>query len=96
MMLEISLLMLVIISVVAVRSKDLVYAVILLAGADVALALGFYLLAAPDIALTQAAVVAGLMTFIFLIAINKTQRMEVSKPVSKGKVLTRRMKEVDK
>jgi energy-converting hydrogenase B subunit D len=76
MILEISLLVLLILSAVAVRSKDLVYAVILLAGADVALALGFYLLAAPDIALTQAAVAAGLVTFIFLIAINKTRRME--------------------
>jgi uncharacterized MnhB-related membrane protein len=59
-----------------VRTKDLVYAVILLGGADVTLALGFYLLAAPDIAITQAAVVAGLSTFIFLIAIGKTRRME--------------------
>jgi len=91
MILEIFLLVLAVLSIAAVWSKDLIYAVILLAGADIALALGFYMLAAPDIALTQAAVVAGLMTFIFLIAINKTRRMEVSEPVSKGKVLTRRV-----
>lgn len=76
MILEISLLVLAALSVAAVKTRDLVYAVILLAGADILLALGFYMLAAPDIALTQAAVAAGLTTFIFLIAINKTRRME--------------------
>jgi energy-converting hydrogenase B subunit D len=88
MMLEITLLVLAVLSVAAVRSRDLVYAVILLAGADVLLAAGFYLLAAPDIALTQAAVAAGLTTLIFLIAISKTRRMEVSEP-PKGKTPAR-------
>ncbi len=76
MIFEITLVVLVILTAAVVNIRDLVHAVILLAGADVVLALGFYMLAAPDIALTQAAVVAGLMTFIFLIAINKTRRME--------------------
>ena len=76
MMLEIALVVLAILSIAAVKVKDLVFAVVILAGADIALALGFYLMAAPDIALTQAAVAAGLTTFIFMIAINKTRRME--------------------
>lgn len=76
MMLEISLVIIAVLTLAAVRVKDLVYAVILLGVADVVLALGFYLLAAPDIAITQASVVAGLTTFIFLIAIGKTRRME--------------------
>ena len=76
MILEISLLVLVVLTVAAVKTKDLIYAVILLAGADIVLALGFFLMAAPDIALTQAAIVAGLTTFVFLIAINKTRRIE--------------------
>jgi uncharacterized MnhB-related membrane protein len=76
MILEIFLVVLAVLSIAAVLSRDLIYAVILLAGADVVLALGFYLLAAPDIALTQASVAAGLTTFIFLIAISKTRRME--------------------
>lgn len=76
MILEISLLVLAILTIAAVKTKDLVHAVILLAGADTVLALGFYMLAAPDIALTQVSVAAGLTTFIFLIAINKTRRME--------------------
>ncbi len=76
MILEISLIILVALTIAAVRTKDLVYAVILLAGADVTLALGFYMMAAPDIALTQVAIAAGLTTFIFMIAIYKTRRME--------------------
>jgi energy-converting hydrogenase B subunit D len=76
MILEIALVLLVIFTVAAVMIKDLVHAVILLAIADALLAVGFYMMGAPDIALTQSAVVAGLSTFIFMIAINKTRRME--------------------
>lgn len=76
MILEIALVLLVIFTVAAVVVKDLVNAVILLAIADALLAVAFYMMGAPDIALTQAAVVAGLSTFIFMIAINKTRRME--------------------
>lgn len=85
MILEIFMVLLLIFTAVAIRMKDLVYAVILLAGADVILALGFYLMAAPDIATTQAAVAAGLTTLIFLIAISKTQRMEGDGRASIGK-----------
>ena len=76
MILETSLIIMVALTVAAIASKDLVYSVILLAGADIALALGFLLMAAPDIALTQASIGAGLTTFVFLIAIFKTRRME--------------------
>lgn len=76
MIFEIALVLLVIFTVAAVIIKDLVHAVILLAIADVLLAVTFYMMGAPDIALTQAAIVAGLTTFIFMIAISKTRRME--------------------
>lgn len=76
MIFEIALVLLVIFTVAAVIIKDLVHAVILLAIADVLLAVAFYMMGAPDIALTQAAIVAGLTTFIFMIAISKTRRME--------------------
>ena len=76
MILEISLLVIAIISVIAIEMKDLLHAVIILIAADILLAMSFYLLAAPDIAVTQAAVGAGLMTLIFVIAINKTHRKE--------------------
>jgi uncharacterized MnhB-related membrane protein len=76
MIFEISLLGLVILTVVAIEMKDLLHAVIVLAAADALLALVFFMLAAPDIAITQVAVGAGLSTVIFVIAINKTRRME--------------------
>lgn len=76
MILEICMLGLVALTIVAIEMKDLLHAVIILAAADALLALVFFLLAAPDIAMTQAAVGAGLTTVIFVIAINKTRRME--------------------
>ena len=76
MILEISLLVIAIVSVAVVGLKDLLHAVILMAGADAVLALVFFLLGAPDIAITQVAVTAGLTTVIFLIAIGRTRRME--------------------
>lgn len=76
MILESVLLALLIMSVIAVELKDLLYAVILLGSADLLAAIAFYMMAAPDIALTQAAVTTGLTVFIFLIVIGKTRRLE--------------------
>lgn len=63
-------------SIVAVHLRDLLHAVIVLAAADLVIAALFYLMAAPDIAITQATVVAGLTTLIFMLAIHKTRRTE--------------------
>lgn len=63
-------------SLLAIEMKDLIYSVIFLAGAGVALAAVFYVLQAPDIAITQAAVGAGLTTILFVIAISRTRRRE--------------------
>ena len=76
MILEIVLLVLLAMSIVAVELRDLLYAVIVLGTADILAAVAFYLMAAPDIALTQAAVTTGLTLFIFLIVIGKTRRLE--------------------
>jgi uncharacterized MnhB-related membrane protein len=66
----------VILSIAAAEKKDLIHAVIILGSADAVLAVTFYFLAAPDIAITQAAVIACLSTFIYILAIRKTRRME--------------------
>lgn len=63
-------------SIIAAERKDLLHAVILLGSADAILAIVFYLLAAPDIAITQAAVIACLSTFIYILTIRKTRRTE--------------------
>ena len=48
----------------------------MLAAMSLLLSLEFYLLQAPDVAITEAAVGAGLSTAIFIIAIGKTRRFE--------------------
>jgi len=61
---------------VAIELKDLLYSVIVLAGSSITLAVIFYMLQAPDIAITQAAVGAGVTTVLFVIAISRTRREE--------------------
>ncbi|MEM2192013.1 MAG: hydrogenase subunit MbhD domain-containing protein [Candidatus Hadarchaeales archaeon] len=60
----------------AIRVRDLLYSTIFLGGGSIALAAVFYMLQAPDIAITQAAVGAGLSTLLFVIAISRTRRVE--------------------
>ena len=63
----------------AVKSEDLLKAVIFLAAMNLLLTAQFYLLQAPDVAIAEAAVGAGLLTAIFVIAIKKTERWENGK-----------------
>ncbi len=60
----------------AVISKDLLKSVIFLGVSSLSTAMVFFLLNAPDIAITKAAVEAGLTTAIFIVAIQKTARFE--------------------
>lgn len=66
----------IIFSILAVREGDLLKSVIYLAIVSLMVSVLFVMLSAPDIALTEAAVGAGLSTFIFIAAIKKTERME--------------------
>ena len=63
-------------SIIAIVLKDLLYSVIILAGASIGLAIAFYMLQAPDIALTEAVVNAGIATVLYVIAIDRTKREE--------------------
>jgi len=63
-------------AVLAVKFKDLLKGTVMLAAMSLLLSLEFYLLQAPDVAITEAAVGAGLSTAIFIIAIGKTRRFE--------------------
>jgi uncharacterized MnhB-related membrane protein len=76
MILEAVLLMLLAASIVAIWQRDLLYSVIVLGAADILAAVAFYFMAAPDIAITQASVTAGLSVFVFVIVIGKTRRTE--------------------
>jgi len=56
--------------------KDLLSAVIVMGVVDLVVAIMFFVLQAPDVAITQATVGAGLTTAIFVIAIIRSTREE--------------------
>ena len=61
-------------AVLVARFKDLIVAVIALAALSLLLALEFYLLQAPDVAIAEAGIGAAITTAIFVIAIRATRR----------------------
>lgn len=67
---------LILLAIVVVELKDLLYSIIVLGVEGVVLAALFYLLQAPDIAITQIAVASGALTFLFILALRKTERWE--------------------
>ena len=69
--------LLVVVSAVAVAlSRNLLAAVVFAGVASLAVSYLFLRLAAPDVAMTEAAIGAGLSTVIFLIAVRKTRETE--------------------
>jgi uncharacterized MnhB-related membrane protein len=56
--------------------KDLISVVIAAAFVSLVAAILFYLLAAPDVAMAEAAIGAALTAAIFIIAISRTKRYE--------------------
>ena len=56
--------------------KDLLNAVIACAAVSLIASAIFYMLDAPDVAMAEAAIGAGLTTAIFVLAIRKTERYE--------------------
>ena len=74
--LGLSLLLLIVASIIAVLQKDLLQAAIATSVISLGLSLIFYLLQAPDVALTEAAIGIALSTIIFVITIRNTKRYE--------------------
>ncbi len=68
--------LLIIAAVFAVVQKDLILAVIGASAVSVALSALYFILQAPDVALTEAAIGVALTTIIFVITIKKTKRYE--------------------
>ncbi len=58
------------------RTKDLIGAVIIFASYSLVMAIIWLLLRAPDIAMTEAAIGAGVTTILFIGVISRTRRME--------------------
>jgi uncharacterized MnhB-related membrane protein len=63
-------------AIYAVLQKDLLYAVLATGVVSVVLSVFFYLLQAPDVAITEAAIGIALTTIIFIITIRNTSRDE--------------------
>ncbi|MDO9535067.1 MAG: DUF4040 domain-containing protein [Bacillota bacterium] len=67
---------LIVCAIVVARIRDLISAVIIFAAYSLVMAIVWQMLGAPDIAMTEAALGAGVTTFLFLAAISKTKRAE--------------------
>ena len=63
--------------VMIVQMKDLIAATVAFAALSFLLSIEFYILQAPDVAIAEAAVGAGLSTAIYIIAIRATHQIEV-------------------
>lgn len=72
------LVLILILGLYTLSSKDLLHGVIALSALSMLSALLFYLLQAPDVAITEAAVGAGVSTVIFVWAIRYTERKDSS------------------
>ncbi|HEX54527.1 MAG: cation:proton antiporter [Candidatus Altiarchaeales archaeon] len=70
------LLLLVIIALIAISLKDILGAVIVLGAYSLIMALAWLEMNAPDVAFTEAAVGAGVTSFLFISALSKTKRWE--------------------
>ncbi|NLJ10126.1 hydrogenase subunit MbhD domain-containing protein [Gracilinema caldarium] len=75
-MITVLLFFIVIGSAYALFSRDLLHSTIVLSMTSVVSALIFYLLHAPDVAITEAAVGAGLSTVVFIWIIKHTKRSD--------------------
>jgi uncharacterized MnhB-related membrane protein len=58
------------------RTRDLLGAVIIFTAYSLAMAVLWLLLRAPDVAMTEAAIGAGITTILFVAVISRTRRME--------------------
>jgi energy-converting hydrogenase B subunit D len=67
--------LIVICAVFVARFQDLIYAALALASLSLLLALEFYLLQAPDVAIAEAGVGAAITVAIYILAIRATKRM---------------------
>ncbi len=75
-MLEIILLIILVLAILSLQFKDLLSAIISLAAFSLMLSLLFYYLHAPDVAIAEAAVGAGVTTILFVLVISRTKRRE--------------------
>jgi len=77
MLLDFLLLSFLIVCALAVaRIRDLLSAVVIFAAYSLVMAILWQMLGAPDVAITEAALGAGVTSFLFIATISKTKRIE--------------------
>ncbi|NBF40455.1 MAG: DUF4040 domain-containing protein [Spirochaetes bacterium] len=75
-MTDIVLVLLVVVAVLSLQVRNLLTAVILVSVFSLLSSLLFFILHAPDVALTEAAVGTGVGTLVFVWAVHKTERRD--------------------
>ncbi len=75
-MTDLVLVLLVVVAVLSLQVRNLLTAVILLSVFSLLSSLFFFILHAPDVALTEAAVGTGVGTLVFVWAVHKTERRD--------------------
>ena len=75
-MLQIILLIILVLAILSLQFRNLLSAIISLAAFSLMLSLLFYYLHAPDVAIAEAAVGAGVATILFILVISRTRRRE--------------------
>ncbi|HPE35831.1 MAG TPA: DUF4040 domain-containing protein [Spirochaetales bacterium] len=75
-MVEFILGLVVALAVYSLRSGDLLHGVLALSGLSLLCAMLFFLFEAPDVAITEAAVGAGVSTVVYVWAIKATERKD--------------------
>lgn len=68
------LILIILLAVFTLRARDLLHGVIAMSAISLLCAILFYLLQAPDVAITEAAVGAGVSTVIFVWALRHSTR----------------------
>jgi energy-converting hydrogenase B subunit D len=69
-------LLLIVCALAVERTRDLLAAVIIFAAYSLLMAINWQLLGAPDVAITEAAVGAGVTTLLLITAVRRTRRYE--------------------
>jgi energy-converting hydrogenase B subunit D len=70
------LIFLVVCALAVARTRDLLGAVIIFTSYSLVMAILWQQLEAPDVAITEAAIGAGVTSLLFIVVISKTRRME--------------------
>lgn len=76
LMINLLLVLCVLLTALAIYSRDLLLAVVLSGAEGVVVAILFYLLVAPDIALIQISAAVGVATAFFVLALKRLKRYE--------------------